>query len=173
MPKLYTFSEDEKAELHAARKKNKNKSVERRLKALELRAQGVPRGQVAAQTGYGASYVSVLVRTYREKGISAITENHYVGSHRNLSFAEEEELLKPFREAAQAGQIVEVRGILRAYEERLGRSFEKDHGRIYQVLKRHDWRKIMPRSKHPNSATPEAIEASKKLTWRSKKPLAQ
>ncbi len=35
--------------------------------------------------------------------------------------------------------------------------------RIYYVLRRHGWRKIMPRSKHPKKAKQEAIEASNKL----------
>ncbi|MCL2603811.1 MAG: winged helix-turn-helix domain-containing protein [Defluviitaleaceae bacterium] len=35
---------------------------------------------------------------------------------------------------------------------------------IYYVLKRHDWRKVKPRSRHPKKASPEVIEASKKLT---------
>jgi len=81
-----------------------------------------------------------------------------------MSFEEEEALLMEFDKAAENGQIVETSDILRAYEEKLGRSFEKDHGRIYRVLERHDFRKVMPRSKHPKSASPEAVEASKKLT---------
>lgn len=67
-------------------------------------------------------------------------------------------------ESAQAGQLVEVSAILRAYEEKTGRTLEKSHGQIYYVLKRHGWRKVMPRSKHPNKASDEVIEASKKLT---------
>ena len=31
------------------------------------------------------------------------------------------------------------------------------------VLERHGWRKVMPRSKHPQKASDEAIEASKKI----------
>lgn len=166
MAKSYKFDEKDVAEIKAARKKNRNKNVEKRLKALELRAQGMSRGEVAVQTGYRPSYISELVAKYRDKGISAITENHYAGNHRNLSFEEETELLKPFYEAAQAGQIIEVSEILQAYEEKLGRSFEKDHGRIYRVLKRHGWHKVMPRSQHPNKASEEEIESSKKLTWR-------
>jgi hypothetical protein len=81
-----------------------------------------------------------------------------------MSFEEEAELLRPFVEAAEAGQVVEVSAILEAYEAKLGRTFEKDHGRIYRVLERHGFRKVMPRSKHPNKASDEAIEASKKLT---------
>lgn len=34
---------------------------------------------------------------------------------------------------------------------------------VYNVLKRHGWRKKMPRSRHPKAADQEACEASKKL----------
>lgn len=80
-----------------------------------------------------------------------------------MSVAEEAALLEPFKEAAKAGQIIETSEILRAYEKKLGCSLEKDHGQIYRVLKRHGWRKIMPRSKHPNKASDEEIASSKKL----------
>ncbi len=86
-----------------------------------------------------------------------------------MSFEEEKELLKKFDKAVQDGQIVEVSDILRAYEEKLGRSFEKDRARIYRVLQRHGFRKVMPRSKHPKKASNEAIEASKKLTLNLRK----
>ncbi|MDE7249890.1 MAG: winged helix-turn-helix domain-containing protein, partial [Lachnospiraceae bacterium] len=33
---------------------------------------------------------------------------------------------------------------------------------IYCVLKRHGWRKVMPRSRHPKKASEEVIETSKK-----------
>lgn len=164
MPTSYKFSEAEKADLEAARRKNKNKNIERRLKALLLRAQGVKRAEVAQQTGVATSYVSELTAKYRKYGIEAITGNHYKGNRRNLSYEEEEALLEPFREAAAAGSVVEVSVILHAYEEKLGRTFEKDHGRIYRVLARHNWRKVMPRSKHPDKASEEDIESSKKLT---------
>ncbi|MFZ2409939.1 MAG: winged helix-turn-helix domain-containing protein [Candidatus Methanoperedens sp.] len=164
MPKTYHFSTDQIAELEEARKKNKNKNVENRIKALLLRADGVKRPDVAMQTGFAATYITKLTARYQNEGLPAIVENHYAGNHRNLSFEEEEEMLNPFMEKARTGQIVEVSEILLAYEEKLGRTFEKDHGRIYRVLERHGWRKIMPRSKHPKKASDEAIDASKKLT---------
>jgi hypothetical protein len=37
-------------------------------------------------------------------------------------------------------------------------------GQIDRVLKRQEWRKVKPRSRHPKKAGTEAIEASKKLT---------
>ena len=159
----YHISEEQIGELEKARKKNKDKNVEKRLKALLLCAGGKKRGEIAQETGFEKTYISKLVSKYYNEGIASIVENHYPGNHRNLSFAEEEALLEPFKKAAEKGQIVEVSAIKRAYEEAIGRPL-KSHGQIYYVLKRHGWRKVMPRSKHPNKASEEAIEASKKLT---------
>ena len=35
---------------------------------------------------------------------------------------------------------------------------------VYMLLKRHNWRKIKPRSQHPKKADEETIAASQKLT---------
>ena len=163
MPKRYEIRAEQAAEILAAQKKNKDKNVEKRLQVLLLHAEGKKRAEIAEKSGFKKTSVSEIVSKYCNKGIEAITGNHYGGNHRNMSFEEEAELLKPFRERAEKGEIVEVGEILKAYEEKLGRSMEKSHGQIYTVLKRHNWRKVMPRSKHPNKASDEAIAASKKL----------
>lgn len=169
MPKTYQFTSEQIAELEAARKRNKKKDVEKRLEALLLRASKVSRRAVAEKTGFCAQYITDLTASYHQKGLSAIVGNHQSGNHRNMSYEEEAALLAPFIEEAKAGKQVEVSDILRAYEEKLQRSFENDHGRIYRVLERHGWRKVMPRSRHPQKADEEAIEASKKLTLVSAK----
>ena len=74
---------------------------------------------------------------------------------------EEEEILNRFREQAEAGQVIIVADIKRAFDEKLGR--DTGRGYIYMLLARHDWRKVMPRQKHPKKADDETIEASKKL----------
>ena len=79
-----------------------------------------------------------------------------------MSYEEETALLEPFRKKAEAGQIVEVSEMNKAYQEAVGHSIGT--GQIYHVLHRHGWRKVMPRSKHPKKASEEDIEASKKLT---------
>jgi transposase len=170
MPKRYKISKEQVAEIEEARRENKNKNVEKRLKALQLHAEGKKRAEVADKTDFAETYISELVSKYCKKGIGAIIENNYKGNHRNLSFEEEESLLEPFRKAAQAGQIVEISEIKQAYEEKLGRSVDNQHGQIYYVLHRHGWRKVMPRSQHPNKASDEDIEASKKLTQPSASP---
>ncbi len=164
MPKFYRFSEEQIAELEDARKKNKNKNVDKRLEALLMRAQNIKRKEVSEKTGFCEQYITDLTALYHADGLGAIVDNHYSGNHRNMSFEQEEELLETFEERAENGQIVEVSDILKAYEDKLGRSVESSHGHIYQVLKRHNMRKIKPRSKHPKKASDEDIEASKKLT---------
>lgn len=164
MPKSYQFNEKQIAEIEGAKKKNKNKNVDKRLEALLLRAQKEKREKVSEKTGFCKQYITDLTAAYHNNGLAAVVEKHYTGNRRNMSYEEEEKLLEPFMKAAEAGQVIEVGDILRAYEKKLGRSLEKSHGHIYQVLKRHDFRKVMPRSQHPKKASPEAIEASKKLT---------
>lgn len=139
--------------------------VEKRLIALELQAAGKKAKEISAITGFHPGYISQLKAKYRDGGIEAITGNHYGGNRRNMSFEEEANLLEPFRQRASQGQLVEVSKIKAVYEEAVGHTI--GGSQIYYVLRRHGWRKVMPRSRHPKKASDEAIEASKKLTPKS------
>ena len=162
----YTFTEEQIEALTHAAKENKKKGVDRRLRALLMRAKGKTLAEVVQATGYSISNITKLVRTYRAGGLAAIVENHYGGNHRNMSYEEEAALLEPFSKKAEAGQMVEVTEMETAYREAVGHSIGT--AQIYYVLHRHQWRKVMPRSKHPKKASEEVIEASKKLTIASK-----
>ena len=158
----YTFTSEEKEEIKAARKENRNKKIEKRLEALEMRAEGKRNKEISEKTGFHVQYITVLVSQYKANGLSSIIENHYHGNHRNLSYEEEEAILEPFRKEANAGKMVSVRDIEEAYRKAVGHPIGT--AQIYYVLHRHGWRKVMPRSKHPKKADEEAIDASKKLT---------
>jgi transposase len=162
MPKTYRFSDEQVQELKAAKKKNKNKTVDKRLEALLLRASGKKRAAVSEKTGFCKQYITDLTANYQQNGLGAIVGNHYKGNRRNMSFAQEAAFLASFEEQSEKGQLIEVSEILAAYEEKVGHTI--GGSQIYYVLARHGFRKVMPRSKHPKSANPEAIEASKKLT---------
>lgn len=162
MASRYKFSADEILAIEEARKVNKDKRAEARLKALELRAKGKGSNDVAKETGFHPAYVTRLVAKYRANGLEAISGNHYGGNHRNMSVEEESRILAPFLERAAKGELVEVREIAAAYQATV--NHHVSNGQIYCVLHRHGWRKVMPRSKHPKKANDEAIEASKKLT---------
>ena len=158
----YVFTEEEIAEIQEARRNNRDKNVERRLKALELKSAGHKGQEIAKLTDYNPGYISKLAAKYHKGGIEAITGNHYGGNRRNMTYEEEASLLAQFIQEADGGHITDVSAIKTAYDEKIGH--ETGHGQIYNVLHRHGWSKKLPRSKHPKSATPEAIDSSKKLT---------
>lgn len=165
MAARYEITAEQKAEIEQARRRNKNKRNEAKLKALSMRADGESAKDIGKATGFHPAYVSTLVSKYIHGGLEAIIGNHYGGNRRNMSFEEEHELLHPFFEKAAQGQMLDTAEIELCYEKAAGHRIGSSQ--IYRVLRRHGWRKVMPRSKHPKSADAEAVEASKKLTLES------
>jgi transposase len=163
--KMYRYTEEDRKIIMAARRTNKDKRAEKRLHALELRASGKSAAEVAKAVGFHAAYITQLTSKYQKGGIEAIAGNHYGGNRKNMTPQEESSLLEPFRKKAENGQIVEVSEIKAAYEQAVGHTI--GGSQIYRVLRRNNWRKVMPRSKHPKKASEEAIEASKKLKPKS------
>ena len=163
MQKRYQIDSEQIAEIEKARKKNKNKNIEKRLKALLLHAEGKKRAEIAEKTGFAKSYISELVSKYCNKGLYAIIENKYGGNHRNISYDEEVNLLETFRKMTEGGQTVSVNEIKHAYEKAIGHSLDKSSGQIYRVLKRHGWQKGMLNSKQPNKTRTKALESAEKV----------
>ena len=161
MARKYKITAEQKAEIEQARRKNKDRRVENKLKALSMRGDGASAKKIGEVTGYHPAYISTLVSKYIHGGLEAITGNHYGGNRRNMSFEEEQEFLKPYIEKAAQGQMLDTAEIEIAYERAVGHSISS--GQIYRVLWRHGWRKVMPRSKHPKKASEEVIATSKKL----------
>ena len=161
MAKSYAISQSQLVEIETARKRNRNKNIERRLYVLVMRAEGKSLEEISEKTGYHISTASKLIARYMRDGISAIAENHYKGNRRNMSFEEEAAILTPFIERAKREEMVDIKEIAAAYQKAVPHKISDTQ--IYYVLHRHGWRKIMPRSRHPKKASEEAIEASKKL----------
>jgi len=134
---------------------------------MQLRGEGMRNPAIAAKIDATEERVSFWVSQFSNGGIETLMGGKYCANRRNMSLEEEAEFLSEFIEQAEKGQVVETSQIKAAYVERVGHSIGNDQ--IYRVLKRHGWRKLMPRSKHPNKAGDEAIEASKKLTRKLRK----
>ena len=162
MPKIYKISAEQLAEIQSARRKNTNKFKEKRLRVLVLHAEGTPRSEISKITEFNECHISRLVSLYFSQGLPAIIGNNIKGNRRNLSFEEEATLLAPFKSAAEKGNVVDINAIKVEYAKLVGRDMDNDKSQIYRVLARHGWRKVMPRSKHPNKASNEEIESSKK-----------
>lgn len=67
----------------------------------------------------------------------------------NFSYEREAELLKPFLESASSGGILVVGQIKPQLEEALGRKMALSS--VYKLLHRHNWRKLAPDKRHPQS----------------------
>lgn len=163
MPKTHKFTLEQAAEIEGLLQKTTDTLLYKKLQVLQLRMEGYRNTEIAKITGYSKSRVSALVCIYAGSGAEYFkAEQRVGGNRRNLSFEEEAQLLDTFAQQAEQGNIITVADIKSSYDEACGH--ESGSGTIYQVLARHDWRKIMPRSKHPKKASKDAIEASKKLT---------
>ena len=53
-----------------------------------MRAEGKRNKEISEKTGFHMQYITVLVSRYKANGLASITESHYHGNHRNLSYAE-------------------------------------------------------------------------------------
>jgi hypothetical protein len=116
--------------------------------------------QTSAVTGISKRWVSSLRTEFiRANGVIESKASRG-GRHReNMSLAQESEFLAPFIEKAKSGGILVVGEIKEALQVRLGRTVAL--ASAYNLLHRHDWRKLVPDKRHPKS-DPEAQEAFKK-----------
>lgn len=163
---MYVITKDEYEAVKKAARANSNKRVDRRLQAVMLRHEGASDRDIAQKLGYSTKRVSQLCSEFKRVGLDEYARRKYGGNHRSMGFDEEKEILAGFAEAASRGEAVTALGIKAAFDERLGR--DTGRGYIYMLLARHKWRVAMPRGRHPKKASDEAVEASKKLTLRSR-----
>ena len=162
----YQITEEEYKEIVLREKQTRDKRISKRLRVLMLRYEGKSKPEIAAKLDISTDRLSHLISEYKRVGLEEYVRVKYTGNHRNMSYEEEQEILDRFQEAAKAGQVITVKEIKAAFDEKLGR--DTGRGYIYMLLKRHRWRKLKPRSRHPKKASDEEIAASKKLkpSWK-------
>jgi len=156
-----TYSDEEKAAIKKACKKCKNVKEQKRLLCLKLRiVKGFSSKYISEIVGYCATFVDEIISKYNKYGLIGIAAKEQSGNRKNLTFEQEKELLDSFSMEAEDGKMLEVSDIISGYEKLIGRKVAKSV--VYKMLKRHGWRKVMPRSQHPNKANAEEIDAYKK-----------
>ena len=67
MPKKHKLSDEQMTELKEARKANKYKNIDNRLKAMLLYAEGVKHSSIADKTGFATTYITELAGKYRKR----------------------------------------------------------------------------------------------------------
>lgn len=105
---------------------------------------------IAKDTGVSVATVHKLIPLYNKIGVAAVETGGKGGGHNAyLSFEEEENLLNAFFERAEKGEVVTASQIQPEYEKLVGHSV--DPSTVHRVMKRHKWRKVMPRPHHPKA----------------------
>lgn len=160
--KKHIITETEYNAVKELSKQNTNKRVDKRLQVIILRYEGKKDVEIGAKLNYDRKRVSQLCAEFKLLGLAEYARHKYGGNNRNLSNESEEALFKQFHQEAEKGHIITPADIKTEYDKLIGK--ETVDTFIYKVLKRHNWRAVMPRSKHPNKASDEDIESSKKLT---------
>lgn len=159
------FNDKQRAEILEFYKKSRNVWEQKRLLCLKLRVEkNMKAAEISEIVGYKIVSVDKIIAKYHKNGIEAILWKKKGGNHRNLSLKKENEVLKPFLEKAEKGQMLIVTEIKKEYEKEVGQ--EVPASTVYRLLERHNWRKIMPRSKHPKADAEEQEAYKKKLLKR-------
>ena len=159
--KMIKISEQEYERIKEAAKKNKNKRVEKKLQVLIMRHENKGNEEISARTGYNIRYITTLMGQYKKQGLEEFIRIKQTSHNRNMSVEQEAKVLAKFEEEADAGHELTVNQIRQGLESELGK--ETSVAYAYRVLKRHGWRKVMPRPKHPKAAGKEEQDSSKKL----------
>jgi transposase len=149
-------------------KEARSKAEYQRMQCVWLRATlGLNASQIAQALGWQASSVRHVQARYFREGEESLRDKPLGGRyHAHLTYEEEQELLAPFLEKAERGEIVIAAPVQQAYQDRLGHPVH--HSVVYRALHRQGWRKIQPRPQHPKTDT-VAQEEFKKSSQKSSK----
>lgn len=116
--------------------------------------------EIALHLGVSKGFVRKVIQQYNRQGEIGLSTPGKGGRHNcYLSWEQEKELIDSFKEKARRGQVATARQIQQAYEKKCGFTVHKTT--IYRLLKRHQWRQIVPRPSHPKKDQ-NAIEEFKK-----------
>ena len=110
---------------------------------------GLSLKETAEAIGVSEGWACQLRRRFLKEG-GPVRHTPRGGRRReNLTREQEEEFLAPFLDSAKSGGILIVTEVRKALEERLGRQVAL--ASVYNLLHRHDWRKLAPDKRHQKS----------------------
>ena len=146
--------------LKKALQREKDPVVRQRIQMILLREDGKTQPEIAELTGVSLSTVNRAHMAYDSGGVNALRPKPTGGRrNENMTLEEEKKFLGRFAKSAGAGELLNIRTLKIAYEVEIGHP--TSDSTIYNLLDRHQWRKLMPRPFHPERDE-EAQEAYKK-----------
>jgi transposase len=151
---------DQVKRLQKTLQREKDPTVRQRIQMVLLREDGKTQPKIAELTGVSLSTVNRAHMAYDNGGVNALRPKPTGGRRReNMTLEEEKAFLAKLAKAAGAGELLNIGKLKSAYEKEIGHS--TSNSTVYDLLARHQWRKLMPRPFHPDRNI-EAQEAYKK-----------
>lgn len=125
---------------------------------------GLSMEQTARAIGVSTGWACQLRNRFIREGGIPRKEKPLRGGRRreNMNLEEEKAFLEPFFDKAKEGGILVVSEIKNALDQRLGRNVAL--ASAYNLLHRHDWRKLAPDKRHPQS------NADAQEVWKKNSP---
>ncbi|MDR0724137.1 MAG: winged helix-turn-helix domain-containing protein [Endomicrobium sp.] len=165
MARTITFTEKE---LKRAKELRDNHSNEREYRAalivLLKNESDLTREQIAGIFGIDIKTVYSDMESIRNPAVEPKGE-WGGGNNRLMSFEEEEQFLNTYLDDAKSGFILTIPKLHNEYNLLVGKTTPKST--IYRILERHNWRKVLPDTRHPKGDPVVQEEFKKKLSkWK-------
>ena len=137
----------------------------KQMEAIWLRESlGLSGKEIATMLGYQIQTGYSLWHRWRGEGIKMFENQVGSGGRRYAYLGEkaETEWLKALNARSESGELVTRIQIQATYEARVGKSVATSA--VYRALKRHGWRKAVPKTPYPKMVH-ETFEEVKKTSW--------
>lgn len=124
--------------------------------------------EYAAFLGVTKSKIYKVVELYNKEG-AGFTDNLNWGGRRSqtshMSFEDEKKMMDDLKNKAKDGKILVAKHIRKIVETKVGKAVSDDY--IWDLFKRHNWKKKMPRPEHPkrNKSAQEEFKKNSPKYW--------
>ena len=144
-------------------KTSTDKEEYRRWQAILIAKRNVLSGKdIAYFIGVDTTTIYKWIQIYNNEGVEKFEFKGAGGRrHSLLSLDEEEKILLKLSKESEAGRYINSSKIKTEVEKKLNKNISEDY--IYDLLHRHEWRKIVPRPYHPKKAEAKQEEFKKNL----------
>ena len=124
--------------------------------------------EYADMIAMGKDNVYRIVQLYNKNGKDFSDKLQWGGRRQETSYLtleEESGLMKSLAEDAKKGKIITFHDIHKEIEHRIGHKVSDDY--VWDLFKRHQWKKKAPRPKHPeqNKSAQKAFKKTSKSYW--------
>lgn len=119
--------------------------------------------------GVSTSKIYRIVEQYNKNGGTFLDNLKWGGRRKETSYLtleEEKDLMESIRQKAVKGEILTARDVMVEIEKRLKKKVSDDY--VWDLFKRHQWKKKMPRPQHPkhNQAAQDEFKKNSGKYWR-------